>query len=75
MQDDEAKKNYYGVYGTVIVLYITMIIVYSIVVSNATKNGAADNVACVDDPKLNPCPVTPEPTDAISLFLSMVLAQ
>ena len=76
MNDDEPKKNYYGVYGTVIFLYVTMIIVYSVVVHNATKNGAADNVPCINDDELNPCPVAPaEPTDAISLFLAAVLAQ
>ena len=60
MQEDEAKKNYYGVYGVVIALYITMIIVYAVVVHKATENGAADNVACVPS-SLNECPDVPTP--------------
>ena len=72
--NDEAKKNYYGVYGTVLVLYIIMIIVYAVVVSNATKNGAADNVPCKYDEKLNDCGRDPPTTtDAISLFLQSVI--
>ena len=50
---EEEKKNYYGVYGVVIALYITMIIIYAVVVHNATENGAADNVPCIYDSKLN----------------------
>ena len=69
--DDEPKKNYYGVYGTVAVLYVVMIIVYSVVVHNATKNGAADNVPCIYDADLNPgCPPTTENT--LESFLATV---
>ena len=70
--DDEPKKNYYGVYGTVAVLYVTMIIVYSLVVHNATKNGAADNVPCIYDKDLNPdCP-PPTPENSLETFLTAV---
>ena len=55
---DEPKKRYVLVYGAVIVLYVIMIIVYSLVVHNATVNGAAENVPCVES-DLNPCPDTP----------------
>ena len=76
MNDDEPKKNYYGIYGCVTFLYVTMIIVYAVVVSNATKNGAAENVPCIPDEKLNVCPDDPvAPTDVISLFLASVFAQ
>ena len=46
--DNEPKKNYYLVYGAVAILYIVMIIVYALVVHNATENGAAENVVCAD---------------------------
>ena len=69
--DDEPKKNYYGVYGVVIVLYIVMITVYAIVVHKATENGAADNVPCIYDAELNPdCPHTPE--NSFETFLATV---
>ena len=66
--DDEPKKNYYLVYGAVAVMYTIMIIVYAVVVHNATENGAATDVTCVES-ELNPCP---SDTNAIADFLKSV---
>ena len=66
--DDEPKKNYYLVYGAVALMYAIMITVYAIVVHNATENGAATNVKCVES-ELNPCP---SDTNAVADFLKAV---
>ena len=73
MQEDEPKKNYYLVYGAVATMYLIMIIVYSVVVHNATENGAAENVKCVPS-DLNKCPDDPDtPTSLIEGLIKSIV--
>ena len=41
-QTQEGKKSFWQVYTAVVVWYVAMIITYSVVVHNATEDGAAD---------------------------------
>ena len=49
---NEPKKNYMWIYIVVAVFYAAMIVVYSLVVHNATENGAQD-VLPVDNDDAN----------------------
>ena len=53
--DQEPKKNFYLVYGVIAALYVIMLIVYSVVVHNATANQDARNVDCSDPHHVKYC--------------------
>ena len=44
MEEVQVKKSFWQIYTAVIVFYVAMIITYSVVVHNATEDGAAADV-------------------------------
>ena len=50
----EEKKSFWYIYAAVAAFYVIMIIVYSIVVHNATEDGAADVAPVKKDDSADP---------------------
>ena len=44
MEEVQVKKSFWQIYTAVVVFYIAMIITYSVVVHNATEDGATADV-------------------------------
>ena len=63
---NEPKKNYMWIYIAVAVFYAAMIVVYSIVVHNATENGAQDVAPVVSSE-------APEASKSLPVFGDMSL--